>query len=69
MNTSAMDISGARELLISGLGRRGFLRAATAVTTAGTATALSAQGLAHAAEPAKTPGTAFPWIAPSAYTG
>jgi hypothetical protein len=41
MNSSPMDISGARELLTSGLGR-GFLRAATAVETAGTATALSA---------------------------
>lgn len=52
MNTSAMDPGEARELLISGLGRRGFLRAATAVTTAGAATTLLSSGTAQAAQPA-----------------
>ncbi|MFE9768026.1 acetamidase/formamidase family protein [Streptomyces sp. NPDC005808] len=54
MNTSAMDPGEARELLISGLGRRGFLRAATAVTTAGAAgaaTTLLSSGTAQAAQP------------------
>ncbi|MFJ2827950.1 acetamidase/formamidase family protein [Streptomyces sp. NPDC087263] len=51
MNTSAMDPGDARELLISGLGRRGFLRAATAVTTAGTAATLLSSGTAQAAQP------------------
>ncbi|MFE4955451.1 acetamidase/formamidase family protein [Streptomyces sp. NPDC056653] len=56
MNTSAMDPGGTRELLISRLGRRGFLRAATAVTTAGSAATLLTNGRAQAAEPS----TAFP---------
>ncbi|MGW3622935.1 acetamidase/formamidase family protein [Streptomyces sp. NPDC000880] len=60
MNTSAMDPGDARELLISGLGRRGFLRAATAVTTAATAATLLTQGRAQAAESAKAPTTAYP---------
>jgi acetamidase/formamidase len=60
MNTSATDPGDARELLISGLGRRGFLRAATAVTTAGTATALLTQGQAQAANSANAPTTAYP---------
>jgi acetamidase/formamidase len=51
MNTSAMEPGDARELLISGLGRRGFLRAATAVTTAGTAATLLSSGTAQAAQP------------------
>jgi acetamidase/formamidase len=60
MNTSATDPGDARELLISGLGRRGFLRAATAVTTAGTATALLTQGQAQAANSANAPTTTYP---------
>ncbi|MDX6350677.1 MAG: hypothetical protein QOF84_5467 [Streptomyces sp.] len=60
MTTAAMDPGDARELLISGLGRRGFLRAATAVTAAGTAATLLTQGQAQASESAKPPTTAFP---------
>jgi acetamidase/formamidase len=51
MNTSDLNPGDARELLISGLGRRGFLRAATAVTTAGTAATLLSSGRAQAAQP------------------
>ncbi|MEU0969535.1 acetamidase/formamidase family protein [Streptomyces sp. NPDC005917] len=51
MNTSAMDPGDAREMLIAGLGRRSFLRAATAVTTAGTAATLLSSGPAQAAQP------------------
>jgi acetamidase/formamidase len=54
MNTSAMDPGDTRELLIAGLGRRGFLRAATAVSTAGTAAALLTGGGAQAAAPVTT---------------
>ncbi|MFD4408121.1 acetamidase/formamidase family protein [Streptomyces sp. NPDC058475] len=52
MNTSPMEPGDTRELLISGLGRRGFLRAATAVTTAGTAATLLSSVPAQAAQPA-----------------
>jgi acetamidase/formamidase len=54
MNTSAMDPGDTRELLIAGLGRRGFLRAATAVSTGGTAAALLTGGGAQAAAPVTT---------------
>jgi acetamidase/formamidase len=60
MNTSAMDSGDARELLISGLGRRGFLRAATAVTTAGAAATLLSNDPALAAESTKAPITTYP---------
>ncbi|MGW1797519.1 acetamidase/formamidase family protein [Streptomyces sp. NPDC001984] len=60
MNTSATDSGDARELLISGLGRRGFLRAATAVTTAGAAATLLSNDPAQAAESTKAPTTAYP---------
>ncbi|MFF1655452.1 acetamidase/formamidase family protein [Streptomyces sp. NPDC058255] len=52
MNTSPMEPGDTRELLISGLGRRGFLRAATAVTTAGAAATLLSSVPAQAAQPA-----------------
>ncbi|MDT0345784.1 acetamidase/formamidase family protein [Streptomyces litchfieldiae] len=44
-----------RDLLIAALGRRGFLRAAGAVTAAGSAAALAAGGEARAAAPSRTP--------------
>ncbi|RKN55212.1 acetamidase, partial [Streptomyces klenkii] len=51
-----VDPGQARETLIAGLGRRGFLRAAGAVTAAGgTAAAVAAKGgQAHAATPARS---------------
>ncbi|MFF3467883.1 acetamidase/formamidase family protein [Streptomyces sp. NPDC002619] len=60
MNTSATDSGDARELLISGLGRRGFLRAATAVTATGAAATLLSNDPAQAAESTKAPTTAYP---------
>ncbi|WP_246459603.1 acetamidase/formamidase family protein [Streptomyces himalayensis] len=60
MNTSPMDPGKARELLVSRLGRRRFLAAATAVTTAGAAATLPSTAMAQTAEPAKAPATVFP---------
>jgi acetamidase/formamidase len=55
VNTPSMDPADAREMLVSRFGRRGFLRAATAVTMAGTAAALVTPGQAQAAGPEKAP--------------
>jgi acetamidase/formamidase len=59
MNPPAFDAREARDLLISRLGRRRFLNAASAVTAAGSAVALtSSRG--GAAEPTKAPASAYP---------
>ncbi|MFI6081243.1 acetamidase/formamidase family protein [Streptomyces sp. NPDC051217] len=60
MNAQATDPRDARETLVAGLGRRGFLRAATAVTTVTTAATMLTQGRARAVESGKAPTTAFP---------
>ncbi|MFJ9034333.1 acetamidase/formamidase family protein [Streptomyces sp. NPDC102274] len=60
MNDPAMDPADARDTLVAGLGRRGFLRAATAVTTVASAATVLTQGRARAAESAKDPAVAFP---------
>ncbi|MFC8826425.1 acetamidase/formamidase family protein [Streptomyces sp. NPDC057137] len=60
MNAPAFDPGDARRTLVAALGRRGFLRAATAVTAASSAAVALSPGQARAAGSGRAPTTPFP---------